>query len=103
MADYLRIVEEFDREKLEAEADEAIRQLREQGWVAIKSRALRGEIIVWVVDARVAVPVRFEGAVRYALHELQHLTEAGIRPANLRLVHEAKQLCNGEIAGIREG
>lgn len=101
MADYLEIAEEFERKKLETGVDEAIQRLRNQGWVAIKSRTLRGETVIWVTDARVAVPARFRDAIKYTLEELQHLTEAGIKPENLRMVHEAKRLCDGEIVGVK--
>jgi len=80
-----------------AEAEKAQRLLREQGWCVVWSRVL-GEPVVWVRDAKVVIPARWQNAVKYTLAELEALTRPPKPdPEGLRKLHEAKRVFGGEI------
>lgn len=71
--------------------------MEQRGWVVVESCVL-GEMVLWVKDARVAIPARGENAVRYTLAELEALTRPPVPgPEELRRLHETKRLFGGEI------
>lgn len=88
----------------EAEAAKAQRLLEKRGWCLVWSRVL-GEPVVWVRDAKVVIPTRWQNAVKYTLAEFEALTKPPLPgPEELRRLHEAKRRFGGEIgAGKPEG
>jgi len=83
---------------LRREAEKAAKLLEEQGWCAVASQTLGGEVVLWVKNAKVTVPAKWQNAVRYTLAELAALTKPPKPgPEELRKLHEAKRLFGGEI------
>lgn len=88
----------------ELEAALAARLLKKLGWCAVESRTLGGEVVLWVKDAGVAVPAKWRNAIRYTLVELEALTRPPKPgPEDLRKLHEAKRLFDGEIGADKPG
>lgn len=52
-------------------------------------------MVIWVWDAKVAIPARWRGAVTYTLTELEAL--AGVTPEGLKKLHQAKKTFRGKI------
>lgn len=87
----------------QAEAKKVKELLEKQGWVAICSRVLGGEVVVWVRDAKVAVPTRWKNAVAYTLTGLQTLVAKNPTPEELRMIHKAKMIFNPKPGSVRNG
>jgi hypothetical protein len=80
------------------EAGKASRLIKEQGWCAVQSLALGGEIVIWARDGKVVVPVRWQSNVRYEMDELVALdANGGISKKGLRQIHQAKKLFEGQV------
>lgn len=80
------------------EGQKARELLKAQGWCAVKSKALGGEVVLWVKDGKVAVPARWQENVRYTMEELRALAQAPkINEEGLRKIHQAKKLFNGTV------
>lgn len=81
-----------------AEAAKAKELLSRQGWCAVKSHALGGQVVMWLTDSTVAVPPQWKECTTYTLEELAALCMAP-KPtaAGLQQVHEAKKLFVSEV------
>jgi hypothetical protein len=66
-----------------------------RGWVAIRSAALGGEIVLWVRDGHVTVPAELAMLVRYTVAELDLLITAP--PEHLRAIHRLKKLFGSQV------
>lgn len=82
----------------ENEVKEAVRLLRERGWVVIDSRVL-GDRIVWYRNENVVIPTKWKDAVTYTLRELKELTKLH-DGKGLKQVHEAKRVLKGRIVSV---
>jgi hypothetical protein len=72
--------------------------LASQGWAAIRSEALNGEIVLWTRDSAVEVPQQWSDCVRYDMTELQALsTGPRVDAAGLRMIHESKRIFDGQV------
>lgn len=97
------LVAELQRREAEpinypAETEKVRQVLRQQGWAAIRSQALDGEIMLWTLDSAAEVPKQWSGCVRYDLDELQALsTGPKVDAAGLRMIHEAKRIFDGQV------
>lgn len=107
MADYMEIARAFMKERKlkkqeeqvnnELEAAKAEELLEAQGWCIVKSTVL-DELIIWVADKHVAIPARWQGAVKYTLEELRELTKEPLpNKEELKQIHEAKKAFKGKI------
>ncbi len=80
------------------EGQKARELLKKQGWFAVQSQTLGGEIVIWIRDGKVIIPMRWQNHVRYTMKELQALAEdGGITEEGLKQIHEAKKMFNGEV------
>lgn len=85
--------------ELDFQAREISKIFYEKGWVAFSSRLLNGEVVVFVRDAKVVIPTRWQNAVAYTLEELETLTAPPIPDREgLKAIHEVKKLFEGRIA-----
>jgi len=82
----------------EKETKEAVKLLRERGWVVIDSRVL-GDRIVWCRNKNVVIPTKWKDAVTYTLGELKELTKLH-DGKGLKQVHEAKRILKGRIVSV---
>jgi len=73
----------------------ARRLLRQNGWVAVRSQVLDGEIILLSRDASIPVPTWFRNCARFETEEFPLLVGAG--PEQLRLICETKRLFGGRL------
>ncbi len=77
--------------------------LKKQGWVAIKSHALDGEIVLWVLNGKIVIPARWQSNVRYTMDEIAALVaDGGVTEEGLRRVHEAKRIFSGTVCRAKE-
>ncbi|MBT9168168.1 MAG: hypothetical protein DDT19_01513 [Syntrophomonadaceae bacterium] len=77
------------------EGQKARELLSQQGWCAVRSKALGGEVVIWAKDG-VAIPAEWRGTVIYTMAELTLVADtADLTPAKLRQIHEAKKVFNG--------
>ncbi len=77
--------------------------LNKQGWCAVKSQALGGEIVIWANDGKVIIPARWQGNVLYSMDEIAALAaDGGVTEEGLRRVHEAKRIFGGTVCGAKE-
>lgn len=83
---------------LDCQAREIGRVFRERGWVVFESKLLSGEVVVFVKDAKVAIPTRWKDAVTYTLAELEALTAHPLPDREgLKAIHGAKKLFGGRV------
>jgi len=81
-----------NKKTLEEIMDRVAELLNGQGWVAIKSSVLDGEIVIWARDGKVAIPTRWQSAVKYTVDELNSMAyQEGFTEDKLRLMHRAKK------------
>ena len=94
------LVAMLKRKDAQSEGEKARNLLALQGWCAVKSHTLGGEIVVWANDGKVIIPTRWQNNVVYTVAELKALTaDGGVTAEGLRQLHQAKKLFNGNICG----
>ncbi|MBT9168572.1 MAG: hypothetical protein DDT19_01919 [Syntrophomonadaceae bacterium] len=85
------------------EAKKAQELVARQGWCAVKSEALGGEVVIWAKNTTVTIPSQWRGAVVYTLKELAALaTPPKPTPDQLRLIHEAKRIFSGTVEAAKD-
>lgn len=91
-----------ERARMEAQARKAVKLLQERGWVAVKSRALGGEVVIWH-NGKVAIPDKWQNAVTYTLDELRVLVDNPPGREELKAMHEAKKVFAGRLEAMPDG
>lgn len=83
---------------LDAQAEEIAEIFRKRGLVVFESRLLGGEKIMFVRDAKVVIPTKWQNAVKYTLAELEALTAHPLPDREgLKAIHGAKKLFGGRV------
>lgn len=75
--------------------EKADRLIRDRGYLAVENWPSDGEIVLFVRDESVIIPVRWHGRITYTLAELAEIR--GLDQGSVRRLHEIKQIFGGVI------